>query len=234
MTAARRPVLHRPRPAPAWLLAGLLALLGVLLALVAPPAAAAETGLFGSIEREGKRDSPFPLWADVLDRIDKEAAAANGNGGQCKTRTYNACRYDGWMAFLDSLRDAPLRTQLNRVNRFMNRKRYILDSQNWGTTDYWATPGQFLDRHGDCEDYAIAKYMSLKTLGWPTDKMRVVVLKDLNLKATHAVLAVKFEGKELILDNQIAVPVDHTRIRHYRPIYSVTEGRWWRHLPARR
>ncbi len=133
------------------------------------------------------------------------------------------------MKLIDQTRtEAPL-AQLKRVNGFMNRHRYIIDPINWGVKDYWATPGQFFRKHGDCEDYAIAKYLSLKMLGWDTGKMRIVVLRDLNLKIAHAVLLVRLNDSYMLLDNQIAIVVDSKRIRHYRPIYSVNEKSWWRH-----
>jgi predicted transglutaminase-like cysteine proteinase len=59
--------------------------------------------------------------------------------------------------------------------------------------------------------------------------MKIVVLQDINLGVAHAILVVKYEGRNLVLDNQIGQVVDATRIRHYRPIYSVNEMGWWRH-----
>ena len=56
-----------------------------------------------------------------------------------------------------------------------------------------------------------------------------MVLKDLNLKIGHAVLAVYLDDKILILDNQIKVVADSRRIAHYRPVYSINEQHWWRH-----
>src|SRR5690606_27447095 len=107
--------------------------------------------------------------------------------------------------------------QIEAVNEFMNRKRYIIDPRNYGMPDYWATPRQFLDRDGDCEDYAIAKYMSLRDLGVDPAAMRIVVLQDMNLKVAHAILVVWLEGKPLVLDNQIRSVVEAGVVRHYRP-----------------
>jgi len=111
----------------------------------------------------------------------------------------------------------------------MNARADILDLVNWGVEDYWATPGQCLQRNGDCEDYAIAKYMSRRALGVPPEAMRIVVLKDRNLGIGHAVLAVTLGADTPIFDNQISTVVRHLRIRHYRPIYSINETAWWLH-----
>lgn len=56
--------------------------------------------------------------------------------------------------------------QLNQVNRFFNLVRFMDDIRVWGKEDYWATPVEFLGRNaGDCEDFAIAKYFTLRALG---------------------------------------------------------------------
>ena len=84
-------------------------------------------------------------------------------------------------------------------------------------------------RTGDCEDYAISKYVSLVHLGWPKENMRIVVLQDQNLNVAHAILVVYINDQALVLDNQIPQVIDSTRIKHYKPIFSITDGRWWLH-----
>ncbi|WP_170294789.1 transglutaminase-like cysteine peptidase [Roseospira navarrensis] len=208
-------------------MAGLL----VLLPLAGSPAvAAAGDGLFGSEEIANGDLTPFVRWTEVLERIETERAIASGGAGAaCRTRDYDACAADRWRAMLDPLRDLDRDAQLAAVNAALNRGPYVQDSANYGVSDYWATPGQFLARHGDCEDYAIAKYMALRDLGWSPALLRIVVLQDLNLDVPHAVLAVRLGGKSYILDNQILAPVTDDRIAHYQPLYSVNERRWWRH-----
>ena len=74
-----------------------------------------------------------------------------------------------WSAFLQSLAGLSPAEKMRRVNRYHNKARYILDIINWRLDDYWASPLQFLERDGDCEDYAIAKFMSLRALGFSND-----------------------------------------------------------------
>ena len=115
----------------------------------------------------------------------------------------------------------------------------MTDMVNWGQADYWETIHEFLRQDGDCEDYAIAKYFSLKALGFDPATMRIVIVEDMNLHTPHAVLAVYAsanpgDGKgdaPLILDNQLPHPVKATSILHYRPIYSINETAWWFHRP---
>ncbi|MCW8835244.1 MAG: transglutaminase-like cysteine peptidase [Rhodospirillales bacterium] len=130
---------------------------------------------------------------------------------------------------MNSLKGKDREAQIAAVNTYMNEAKYITDPINWGVKDYWATPGEFMAKFGDCEDYAIAKYISLKILGFDVDSLRVVAVKDMNLKVGHAILAVYEGGKILILDNQIKQVVDEGTIRHYVPVFSINEKFWWRH-----
>ena len=133
---------------------------------------------------------------------------------------------------IDDLRDKGPWKQILGVNKFMNRAPYVVDKMNWGVKDYWSTPGQFFAKYGDCEDYAIVKFLSLRALGIPSKSMSIVVVQDLNLKIAHAVLAIYVKGKVLVLDNQIKKVVESKTIRHYRPIFSLNEEGWWLHRKA--
>lgn len=78
---------------------------------------------------------------------------------------------------------------LRRVNDFFNRIPYETDQEHWGMVDYWATPVEMLASNGgDCEDYAIAKYLSLKELGIPVERMRIAYVRALRLGENHMVL----------------------------------------------
>ncbi|MCH7550577.1 MAG: transglutaminase-like cysteine peptidase [Proteobacteria bacterium] len=148
----------------------------------------------------------------------------------CTATAFNRCHFAAWRRFLDSLDGLDRTAQLEAVNRYMNRKRYVLDPRNYGVRDYWAAPGQFLSRDGDCEDYAITKYMTLRDLGFSTKQLRVVAVKDLNLKIGHAILIVFLGGgKTYLLDNQIKKVVDSRTVRHYKPVFSLNKDYLWRH-----
>jgi predicted transglutaminase-like cysteine proteinase len=195
------------------------------------PAFAAEgvPSLWGTVAFEKDNLAPFPKWTEALDRFKEEAKKY---GGDCKVTAEDKCHYKTWTTFLSKVKNEPDLVKLEQVNAFMNQAKYVVDEINWSVKDYWATPGQFFSRFGDCEDYAVAKFMSLAALGYDRSKMKIVVLQDLNLKVPHAVLAVELDGKTLILDNQIKQVIDADRIRHYRPVYSVNEKAWWLHKQA--
>jgi hypothetical protein len=103
---------------------------------------------------------------------------------------------------------------------------YVSDERNYGAGDYWATPRQLLSRGGDCEDYAIAKYLALRELGIATGDMRIVVLTDQENNVQHAILTVEDGDRILALDNQIARVTDTRRIHYYRPLYAINETSW--------
>jgi predicted transglutaminase-like cysteine proteinase len=208
-----------------FLSAALLA--GLFLSLTGVPGEANEfPRLFGTKEVRSTNLSPFVKWTGMLKRYFKHTDLETGD---CSEPGLSKCHLDAWQRFLEQQHDADLMAQIEAVNRKMNSAPYITDIRNWGIDDYWATPLQFLDRDGDCEDYAISKYMSLRALGVPVESMRVAVVQDLNLDTAHAVLVVYVRGKGYVLDNQIEQVVAQADIYHYRPYYTVNENAWWLH-----
>ena len=183
------------------------------------PVAGPNDKLFGTIEIRSNKFKPFTKWNSAVQKMDREEA----NLAAFKRK------FKPWLGYFDSLKKKDGMEQLAAINSFMNRSRYVRDIINWGVPDYWESPGEFLAKFGDCEDYAIAKYMALKYLGWKIDQLRVVAVKDMNLRVGHAILAVYYEKKIFILDNQIKVVVDSRRIHHYKPVFSINEHHWWLH-----
>ena len=93
---------------------------------------------------------------------------------------------------------------LGPVNGYFNRIPAVTDQAHWGVEDYWATPAETLASNGgDCEDYAIAKYFTLKELGVPIARLRLVYARTTRSRAAHMVLAYYPEPQAdpLILDN---------------------------------
>ena len=97
------------------------------------------------------------------------------------------------------------REKLELVNDFMNRTPFVGDAQHWGKEDYWATPVEFLSTHGgDCEDFSIAKYFALRSLGVPDEKLRITYVKEIVVyNEAHMVLAYfpAPDAEPLVLDN---------------------------------
>lgn len=204
-----------------------LVLICMNLVFVLPsPSFAGEASLFGSAEIRSARLEKFTKWRDMLHRYAEEEPHELD---KCVLTATNPCNVTKWRIFLKSLKNLPPRQQLDKVNAYINKWLYVLDPVNYGVNDYWATPRQFMTLNGDCEDYAIAKYVSLEHLGFAVDDLRIVVLQDMNLNIPHAILVVYLNDEALVLDNQISNVVDASRIRHYKPIYSINEHAWWLH-----
>ncbi len=186
-----------------------------------------QSSFFGSLEIRSENLEPFKKWQTALERYSAETAKERA--GSCQSSMFNICHYEELQRFLDGIGDKDRWDQLVEVNHYMNTRRYITDPRNWGVPDYWATLGEFMTKFGDCEDYAIAKFLSLKRLGWTDDELRVAAVKDLNLKVGHAVLIAYHGGKTWVLDNQIRRVVETNSVHHYQPVYSINETSWWRH-----
>lgn len=220
--------------------------------LLSPTAFAQSGGLFGSREIHSTNMTSFDKWSGVWRRqnlakttvplleIDPPNPENTCRGVEQKIK----CNRDAWDSFINSQRIGepvpggstnPVLSMelLSAVNLYINLTKYIVDPVNWGVPDYWSTPDEFFLRSGDCEDYAISKFITLKRLGVDPAKMRIAVVQDENLRAAHAVLAVELEGTYYILDNQVDSVLAHDEILHYRPVYSINEAGWWLHQVRR-
>lgn len=113
-------------------------------------------------------------------------------------------RYLEYNKLLGKLEHVPERNKLQEVNAFINKIPFLDDQQNWKQEDYWATPLELLARNkGDSEDYVIAKYFALKTLGVDTKKLYFTYVNAKELNQAHMVLSYFEHPKAdpFILDN---------------------------------
>jgi len=117
------------------------------------------------------------------------------------------------------------------VNDFFNANvQFISDLALWGKEDYWATPIEMLSvGAGDCEDYSIAKYFTLKQLGVDEAKLRLTYVKAVEIGQAHMVLTY-FENKRsvpLVLDNLITDIKPATQRKDLVPVYSFNGTGLW-------
>lgn len=196
----------------------------VMILLVAPPVQAAE-GLFGLVEIKANQISSIPKWVDVLGRTEQVRArllACLADESRCGNDAE-----ERWRETVISLRNEDLKTQVEEVNAAMNRFPYYTDSELWGKSDYWATPKQFLANSGDCEDYAIMKYFTLRTLGVADARLRMAVVHDAVRDIPHAILVVDIGDDFLILDNLSGEALSHKWVSQYTPYYAVNATSRW-------
>jgi predicted transglutaminase-like cysteine proteinase len=128
-----------------------------------------------------------------------------------------------WLRFLEEIRSEPPREQLDAVNGYVNRLKYQAEED-----DIWDDPVAFFSTgHGDCEEFAIAKYVSLKILGWDEDDLRLL-LTHTRRGEGHAFLGVLHKGYWYALDNLDA----QVRINWYTVEFGlVPKGGWYPSRP---
>jgi predicted transglutaminase-like cysteine proteinase len=133
-------------------------------------------------------------------------------------------RIEAWDELIIASTNLPENEKLAAVNRFFNRQfRFSDDIQNWRLNDYWATPVEALIKGaGDCEDYSIAKYFTLRRLGVPADKLRITYVKALRYNQAHMVLTYYSSptAEPLVLDNLIGEIRPASQRKDLLPVYA--------------
>lgn len=161
---------------------------------------------------------------DILS-VDRVAQLSSQRYG---TNTANLVR--DWAGVLSLFKGGSEQQKLKDINEYFNRKlRFVDDQTNWGQNDYWATPIEaLLKGAGDCEDFSIAKYVSLKLLGVPVSKLRITYVKarigGANSPVTQAHMVLTYyatpDAEPLVLDNLVSEIRPASRRPDLIPIFS--------------
>jgi len=150
-------------------------------------------------------------------------------GKKYGNEAYN--RLIAWEELIRLDRSTSDRAKLDKVNTFFNGKiRFANDNEIWGTKDYWATPIEFLSRSaGDCEDFAIAKYFTLKAMGIADEKLRITYVKSVQYNIHHMVLTYYStpDAEPLVLDNLVDSINPASRRTDLIPIFSFNGSGLW-------
>ena len=142
-------------------------------------------------------------------------------------------RLGGWRDLLNNpkYKKLPEAEKLRVVNDFMNLTQFVSDLKHWGKEDYWATPIEFLSTDaGDCEDYSIAKYFTLRALGVPDEKLRITYVKELVVyNEPHMVLAYfpSPDAEPVVLDNINPTIRPASSRTDLLPVYSFNGSGLW-------
>lgn len=139
-------------------------------------------------------------------------------------------RVAAWQDLIARHRQDPELVKVRRVNEFLNQMRYAEDRQNWGQPDYWATPREFLTINGgDCEDFAIAKFFTLRAMGIPEVRMKLVYALSLPGGEPHMVLFYYPENQlsPVVLDNRENTLKMATSRSDLQPVYSFNRQGYW-------
>lgn len=140
-------------------------------------------------------------------------------------------RVANWQALIENSQELTELEKLEAVNTFFNSNvLFINDINLWQQEDYWATPVEMLAiGAGDCEDYSIAKYFTLKEIGVPEEKLRITYVKATEIDQAHMVLTY-FETKRsipLVLDNLKIDIQPATERTDLVPVYSFNGAGLW-------
>jgi predicted transglutaminase-like cysteine proteinase len=182
-------------------------------------------GLFGYTEVRSSNVGAFTRVHRALADTFGEVAQDPG----CRTSIWRRCPVASWQKLLAGLKGSDRRDQIEAVNRFVNRARYVTDARNYGVADRWTSASELFERGGDCEEYVLTKYVSLRALGVPVHDMRISVVYDRVRRMGHAVLIVELNGRTLVLDNQVGGVLPAEQVTRYRPLYSINEASLWLH-----
>lgn len=136
-----------------------------------------------------------------------------------------------WAALLNTPSQGTIQDELKQVNQFFNaRMAFRDDIVVWKQQDYWATPIEFLRKGaGDCEDFALAKYFTLREMGVPANQLRITYVKALELNQAHMVVTWYSTPTAipLVLDNLKTAILPATQRTDLLPVYAFNgEGLW--------
>ena len=189
------------------------------------------TGVFGSLEFITNAPAGTEQWLKVQARMQAEAPLY----ARCDKAADDCPAYLAtWRRDLKEWKFYSSAMQLELVNAYVNHQiKYTSDEIAFGAVDYWASPAESLKGQGDCEDYAIAKYASLRELGYADADLRIVIVNDTHKMLGHAVLSVKTADGTMILDNQNALPRHDSDLAYYAPVYSLNASGHWLNIATR-
>lgn len=145
-------------------------------------------------------------------------------------RRATAARQVGaWTGAFPSAHSGNREAVLREVNAWVNQRIVFTDDvRNSGEADRWAGAAESLrSGRGDCEDYALAKMQLLQALGFESDRLFLVVARDLVRRADHALLVVQLDDRFVVLDNNTDAVLESSAVGDYRPVMSYSAaGRW--------
>jgi predicted transglutaminase-like cysteine proteinase len=177
-------------------------------------------GLFASAMSEGALREK---WLGVERKLDDERvqlALCDGDRDRCVSPA--ALQF---LAIVDNARARDGRARLGEINRAINLAiRPMSDLAQYGQIDVWSSPlVTFTNGAGDCEDYAIAKFVALRQAGISPDDLRIVIMRDTIRGEDHAVAMARLDGHWLTLDNRRMAMVEDAYVRNYRPLFVIDQ-----------
>jgi predicted transglutaminase-like cysteine proteinase len=162
-------------------------------------------------------------WLGVERKLDDERvqlALCDGDRARCVSPA--ALQF---LAIVDNARAREGRARLGEINRAINLAiRPVSDMAQYGQIDVWSSPlVTFASGAGDCEDYAIAKFVALRMAGFSPDDLRIVIIRDTIRGEDHAVAMARLDDRWLTLDNRRMAMVEDADVRNSRPLFVIDD-----------
>lgn len=159
-------------------------------------------------------------WRGVEAALVKEQAVLD----QCRTDAGNCpAPAAQFLRLVNAVSSRSGRAKLDEANRGVNAAiRYVSDLAQHGEADRWSTPlATYATAKGDCEDYAIAKYVALTAAGFSRNDLQLVLVRDRAVRQDHAVLAARLDGRWLLLDNRFATLMEDSEASRFTPLFAI-------------
>ena len=138
-----------------------------------------------------------------------------------------------FLAIVDQGRALTGRARIGVINRAINMAiEPMSDMAQWGVPDKWSAPLETFTTHkGDCEDYAIAKYVALIEAGIAADDVKLMIVHNTAAHEDHAVTAARLDGAWIILDNRWLKLVEDKAMPEAVPLFALDSEGARRYLP---
>jgi predicted transglutaminase-like cysteine proteinase len=176
---------------------------------------------FGLITFRAPEGALWVKWRKLESELQAEAEAL----AQCQAMPERCASpaAQKYLALIAESRKLSGRGKIDRINRAINAAvRYTSDLAQHGVLDLWSAPlATLASGQGDCEDYAIAKYVALRAAGFAADDLRLVLVRDRQARQDHAVAGVRHDGRWLMLDNRHDVLLENKDAWHFTPLFAL-------------
>jgi predicted transglutaminase-like cysteine proteinase len=175
---------------------------------------------FGIGTSELKHGGLYQKWRAITRALPRELEII----AQCRN-DMDACPAEAqrFIAIIDKAMTRQGFAQIAEINRSINLDiRPVDDLTLYGVAERWTTPlVTFASGAGDCEDYAIAKYVALRQIGISESDLRLVVVYDRDTKEHHAVASVRYAGSWRVLDNRTLAIKEDAEMTQFDPMFTL-------------
>jgi predicted transglutaminase-like cysteine proteinase len=175
---------------------------------------------FGLFTFRAPQGALWRKWEGVEADIAREKLVLDGCRDNAETCPSYAAQF---LRLINAVKSKSGPAQLEEANQGVNAAiHYASDLAQFGELDRWSSPlASFATAKGDCEDYAIAKYVALREAGFPEQDLRVLLGRDRTVQQDHAVLAARLDGRWLILDNRWSELREDSADLNFTPLFTI-------------